>query len=296
MSARTILGLLFILSVVAIIVVVLRSPGTTTATAPATTATILVAAKPVPVGTLLRSEDVMWQDWTGSVDPTFVLRPTAEQRQAKPDADATALSGFFGAVVRQRIETGQPITSAAVVKPGDRGFLAAVLTPDSRAVSVAVTAVSGGAGLIFPGDHVDVVLTQNFKPGEESFTHRSVSETIVRNLRVLAIDQHVQQGQTSTEAASGATPAEGLARTVTLEVLPKQAEAISVASELGKLSLILRSLDAKATPANDPDADRPTWADDVSPALHSARQPGAVSVRVMRGNSTHEAKQEQVAQ
>ena len=93
------------------------------------------------------------------------------------------------------------------------------------------------------------------------------------------------------------TPTETLARTVTLEVLPKQAEAISVATELGKLSLILRSLDTSATPASTQDDARPTWADDGSPALHSARGPGTASIRIMRGSSaTTEVKQDQAAQ
>src|SRR5208283_3064836 len=114
----------------------------------------------------------------------------------------------YGAVVHQPIAAGAPVTTDLIVKPGDRSFLSAVLTPGYRAIAVGVTAVSGAAGRIYPGDHVDVVLTQSFKENEQALGRRSVSETVVDDLRVLAMDQHSAAGA----AADGSAP-----HTVTLE-------------------------------------------------------------------------------
>ena len=118
--------------------------------------------------------------------------------------------------------------------------------------------------MMFPGDHVDVMLTQTFKNDDAPLTRRSVSETVVDNLRVLAID-------TGTKPGAGAK-----AISVTLEVLPQQAEKVNVAQELGKLSLTLRSLDEPGIAAAPVSPQPPTWAGDVSPALTSAVPPAKV--------------------
>jgi pilus assembly protein CpaB len=197
-----------------------------------------------------------------------------------------ALSSVYGAVLKQRVDPNMPILSAIIVKPGDRGFLAAVLAPGYRAVSIGVNPVSGASGLIFPGDHVDLILTQDFQKGEEPISRRSVSETIVTNVRVLAIDQRLQ------EASPDPKSQVPIPRTVTLEVLPKQAEMINVAVQLGTLSLALRSvpLDAEPVTANGPpvkETVESTWADDVSPALKPPKQPTVVrQTTVMHGGKT----------
>jgi len=255
---------------------------------------ILVAAQPLRTGILLRSEDVKWQAWSDAVVPGAILRPSEEDRKVKPDADAHVLADVYGGVVRQRVEAGQPIVSGLIVKPGDRGFLAAVLSSGYRAVAISVTAVSGAAGLIFPGDHVDVILTQSFKQADVPLSRRSVGETIVSNLRVLAIDQRLQQVTPDPNGNSAQ-----VARTVTLEVLPKQAEMINVATELGKLSLTLRSVPTNAEPvtANTrvEEASQSTWADDVSPALRRSEQKAAAgetgsTIRVVRGTKVEDVK------
>src|ERR1019366_1452064 len=102
--AKTILGLLLVFCVAVIVVLVIRT-GPSGPVASADTTMILVAAKVVPTGTLLRAEDVRWQKWSDTVLPGYVSRPSAEQRKAKPDADDVALSDVYGAVVRQRIDT-----------------------------------------------------------------------------------------------------------------------------------------------------------------------------------------------
>ena len=298
MRSKTALIALFILSVMVLAGVVWHNAarvGQASAENSAPQVSILVAAAPLGTGTLLRAEDVRWEPSSAPVEPGYILRPSEEIRQAKPDADAQALAEVYGAVVRQRIEPGKPIVSGLIVKPGDRGFLAAVLAPGYRAIAVGVTAVSGAAGLIFPGDHVDVVLTQTFKDNQEPLARRSVGETIVQNLRVLAVDQHLQQVSPDA-SANGAQ----VARTVTLEVLPEQAEMISVANELGKLSLTLRSVPVIAEPltANTQVtvATRSTWADDVSPALRpqkaAVRAAARPVVHVMRGSKSEDAKQD----
>ena len=144
-----------------------------------------------------------------------------------PDAEKP----FIGSAVHRGVIKGEPLTETRVVKPGERGFLAAIVAPGHRAVSVPVNATTGVSGLFFPGDQVDVILTHSVKRGE---TERFVSETILRDVRVLAVDQSVQdiEGEEKKEVA----------KTATLEVTPKQAEVIAMLSDLGKLSLSLRSI------------------------------------------------------
>jgi pilus assembly protein CpaB len=144
---------------------------------------------------------------------------------------------MIGAVVRKRIATGEPITDGAVVKPGERGFLAAVLEPGMRAVSVPLTPTSSNSGLIFPGDRVDLILTQSLVESKSEGSVRRVSETVLSDIRIIAMG-----------AETGDDPQEGdaneKAKTATLEVTPAQAEKVALLTELGKLSLSLRSLAA----------------------------------------------------
>ena len=145
------------------------------------------------------------------------------------------MEDFLGTVVRSAIATGQPITNARVVHPGDRGFLAAVLTPGNRAVSVPVDDSSGVAGFVFPGDWVDVILTARVRVEKDDgkrARERVFSETLIADIRVLAIDQSVENEE--GEANVG--------KTATLEVTPKQVEKIAIALEIGTLSLSLHSL------------------------------------------------------
>jgi pilus assembly protein CpaB len=290
MRSKTILISLFLLSVVALGAILWRNANvSSTAVAnsvqqPKTM--VLAAAQALRTGTLLRAEDVHWLDWSDAVPAGAMVRPSQQDRAAQPDADLQALSSVYGAVLKQRVDPNMPILSTIIVKPGDRGFLAAVLAPGYRAVSIGVNPVSGASGLIFPGDHVDLILTQDFQKGEEPISRRSVSETIVTNVRVLAIDQRLQ------EASPDPKSQVPIPRTVTLEVLPKQAEMINVAVQLGTLSLALRSvpLDAEPVTANGPpvkETVESTWADDVSPALKPPKQPTVVrQTTVMHGGKT----------
>ena len=187
---------------------------------------VLVAKKPLPVGTIIDATMVGFENWPkDSVQPTFF-------QQGTPDSDPTKL---LGTVVRFPVTAGQPITRGALVGPEDRGFLAAALSPGMRAVTVPVTASSGLAGFVFPGDRVDLVLTEEIK-GSGDGDPLKVSETMVRNIRVLATDQRFtdkdEDGKTIIKEA----------RNVTLEATPRIAEKIAVAQSIGKLSLSLRSI------------------------------------------------------
>jgi pilus assembly protein CpaB len=130
---------------------------------------------------------------------------------------------------------GQPITQGSLVRPGERGFLAAALGPGMRAITVGVSATSGVAGFVFPGDRVDIVLTQEVA-GDGAGAPLRVSETIIRNIRVLATDQRLNARDEHGNQI--ATPI----ATVTFEATPRIAEKIAVAQTIGQLSLSLRSL------------------------------------------------------
>ncbi len=187
---------------------------------------VLVAKKPLPVGTIIDATMVGFEMWPkDSVQPAFY-------QQGQPDSDPAKL---LGTVVRYPVTAGQPLTRGALVGPEDRGFLAAALGPGMRAITVPVNASSGLAGFVFPGDRVDLVLTQDIKgSGDGDPLH--TSETIVRNIRVLATDQRYtdkdEDGKTVIKTASN----------VTLEVTPRIAEKISVSQSMGTLSLSLRSI------------------------------------------------------
>ncbi|WP_166036763.1 Flp pilus assembly protein CpaB [Sphingosinicella sp. YJ22] len=188
---------------------------------------VLVATKTLPVGTIIDAEALRYQMWPeGLVQPAYFIRG---QGSANPQ-------DLIGTVVRTEITAGQPLTQDSVVRPGDRGFLAAALGPGMRAITVGVSATSGVAGFVFPGDRVDLVLTHEVRPEDGSQNPLRVSETIIRNIRVLATDQRInaRDEQGNQVAAPIAT--------VTLEATPRIAEKIAVAQTIGQLSLSLRSL------------------------------------------------------
>jgi pilus assembly protein CpaB len=187
---------------------------------------VLVATRSLTVGTIIDAEALRFQRWPdGLVQPAYFIK-------GKPGVNPAEL---IGTVVRNEITAGQPLTQGALIKPGERGFLAAALGPGMRAVTVPVSATSGVAGFIFPGDRVDLVLTQTVAGGGEGQALK-VSETIIRNARVLATDQRMDvKGEDGKPVVHNSS-------TVTLEATPKIAEKIAVAQTIGQLSLSLRSL------------------------------------------------------
>lgn len=185
---------------------------------------VLVAQRALPVGTIITADAVAYQEWPKELvrDAYFI----------EGEAD---ISKLLGTVVRFQLTAGEPVTQGSLVAPGDRGFLAAALGPGMRAVTIPVSAKTGVAGFVFPGDRIDLVLTQTID-GESDRESLKTSETILKNLRVLATDQ-----STENEVVDGKTQVRKFS-TVTLEVTPKIAEIIAVSQTIGKLSLSLRSI------------------------------------------------------
>jgi pilus assembly protein CpaB len=297
MRAKTILTVLFLISLAVAALVILRAmPTQVDADVNTPKEQILVATVPLAAGTLLRAQDVTWQAIARPAEPGEIVRPAEAARHAKPELDEEARAVVYGAALRpaQAIAAGEPIRRGSIVRPGDRDFLQVVLTPGARAIAIPVATGGASTGLLYPGDRVDVILTQNFKGEVTAITRRSVSETVVENLRVLAIDTP----DTKTPSGGG-----NFGRTVTLEVTPEQAEKINVATELGKLSLTLRSVSGPNGVAASGDgpgqasAVKPTWAGDVSPALGGAMPEKSTPVQqppveVVRGSKREAVKTE----
>src|SRR6516164_1279455 len=182
---------------------------------------VLVARGAITRGQILKPQDLSWQVWPeGGIDKNYILNGTRT-----PES-------FTGWVARDPFTAGEPISDAKIVSPGSRGFLAAVLRPGMRAISVPVTATSGISGFVFPGDEVDMLITHRLTGHGE--TQHEAAETVLQDVRVIGIDQKLDSK--TGEAL--------VAHTATLEVTPKQSEMIAVAAEIGKLSLSLRSLAA----------------------------------------------------
>jgi pilus assembly protein CpaB len=185
---------------------------------------VLVAQRALPVGTIITADAIKFQQWPKEmVQDAYFLDGQADMNK------------LLGTVVRYPITAGQPVTQGALVAPGDRGFLAAALGAGMRAVTIPVSEKTGVGGFVFPGDHVDLVLTQTVN-STDSGEALKASETIIKNLRVLATDT-----STETETVDGKTVVHGF-RNVTVEVTPTLAEKIAVAQTIGTLSLSLRSL------------------------------------------------------
>ncbi len=258
-------------------------------------ARVLVAKRDLPVGERLTSSDMDWQPWPvesvnaafvtdGSVEIAAPVAPAeGEAADGKKDnakgGDAAAPAaqitravanlggngpkgGFIGAVVREPFLAGEPIVDRKLVRAGESGYLAVVLQPGMRAMSIPVTVETGAGGFILPGDRVDVVLSAQVQADSEDGAPRKsfVASTVLRNVKVLAIDQQTQPDK-------GATTVVGA--TVTVEVGPREAEVLALAKAQGDLSLALRSY---------ADAGGPSGVGDV---IGGGRGSGAV--RIFRG-------------
>jgi len=230
----------------------------------------LVAAHPLPPGTLARNEDFVAKTALPDALPRGAVLDTAETR-----ADVR------GAMIRTYLDTGAPLTASDFIRPRDRGFLAAVLAPDTRAVSIGVTAVTGVAGLIWPGDHVDVLLTQEFNQPGTRVGHVVTSETVLANARVIAVNQDIAQGAPANGISAGR-----VATTVTLQTTVDQAERLAVAGNLGHLSLAVRSSENVLAPNNRTGV--AVSGNDVSHALSEATRATGSHVEVIQGGQRSE--------
>jgi pilus assembly protein CpaB len=180
---------------------------------------VLVATGQLTPGSALTPASVRWQDWPStSVDPSFITHRTA------PDISKIVQ----GAVVRAPMMAGEPLTTTKIVHADTAGFLASQLMPGMRAVSITVSADTGAGGFILPNDRVDVTCTIT-----QPESHKIEAETILKDVRVLAVDQTSEDSKDTKSV---------VARTATLELSPAQVELIARAKVAGTLSLSLRAL------------------------------------------------------
>ena len=281
MRLQTLFTMLALIALAALVFIVVRSLSTPkvaavnpnaahAAPAAAHGSQIYVAHTDLRVGTFVKDADLEPRDWPDAgIDPNNVR------------ADQVPTSEFAGSVVREHIGKGEPIFRDKLVKPGDRGFLSAVLLPGMRAMTISVDSVSAHSGLLLAGDRVDVILTQTVSSSNETAAGH-VSQTILRAARVLAVGTQLNPPQKADNI-------DDHPRTVTLEVTPKQAQLLAIAAQSGPLTLALRSLPATdddtaedeqaTTKADLTKPNMPTWGSELSgagPASH---------ITVMRGTA-----------
>jgi pilus assembly protein CpaB len=206
---------------------------------------IIVAKRGLPAGTLIKKTHLRWQAW-----------PDAGVADAYLVDGKTDLDSLSGTVVRQGIAAGEPITETRVVRPGQHGFMAAVLRPGFRAITVGVNTTSGVAGFVFPGDRIDLILSHSVGREGQNGRVRRASETVLTDVRVLAIDQ------STNDQVEKPNPS----KNVTLEVTPKQVEIVSLVSDIGRLSLSLRSLQRNEGAIGETESDDPGVAPGVAAA------------------------------
>lgn len=215
------------------------------------TVNVLTAKRDLQVGDRLDASSIGWQAWPADgVNPAYVtdgagpaVQPADLKAQALAAAGGAAeaaktvvgasdpgrMSAWYGAVVREPVDAGEPVTSRKVVRAGAGGVMAVTLQPGMRAMSLPVSAESGAGGFILPGDHVDVVQVR--KTNGVAGTGVEAS-TVMRNVRVLAIDQTTKaDGKSATQVGSQAT----------IELSPAQAQDMVLARAQGELTLVLRS-------------------------------------------------------
>jgi pilus assembly protein CpaB len=258
---------------------------------------VLVARQNLPIGQFIRPDQLVWQQWPEGSPIEFYF----SRADAKPE-------DLAGAMARRSFSAGEPVTRADIIKAGDSGFLAAVLRPGMRAISIKVDAASSTAGLIAPGDLVDVILTNRVNdPTNVTNNTRLVSQTMLASARVLALDQRLsdrpsgdqQQGQ---QQANVGRP---IPDTVTLEVTPKDAQRLAIAVRLGDLTLSLKAFardeKSKMMETTAPDGSiivpasqtttEVTFDSEVSPVLRAPASPTSPGgLIVMRGENKTAAK------
>ncbi len=218
----------------------------------------MTAAHAIAKGSLLRQDDLKSKD----LGPGEELQPGSIVSGQGKD--------FLGALSRRDFSEGEPLIASEFIKPSDRNFLAAVLKPGTRAISIFVDAAQSVAGLALPGDYVDVILIQSFEDKITEYPWQTTAgETVLHGVRVIALDQALAAPSGGLVSSVVAPTADGrLPKTVTLEVAERQAERLLVASKLGSFQLTLLPLAVVAADKTEQGANaRPVWASDVSVAF-----------------------------
>ncbi len=244
------------------------------------TVNVLVAKNNLPQGTILKAEQMQWQAWPDeTLNQNYYVEKTHK------------ITDLVGRVLRHAVVSGTPITNNHTVAMGEQGYVAAILRPGMRAVTIPISRTTGLSGLVFPGDRVDILLTHGVdlagsngsaQMGLQATNERQVSETILENVRVLAIDMNTNDQSDKPE----------LGKAVTLELPPKLTEVLTLAQKLGNLSLSLRSLaQDQAEGLTEDDLPRATgksytWDAEVSPLIPPINEVKSKTlVRVSRGGA-----------
>ena len=246
---------------------------------------VLVAKRDLPIGTRLVAADVEWQAWpSDAVNGAFITNGASPAKpEGKVEEAKAAVAGAAdqmiggdpakvveGAIVRDPILTGEPITNRKIVRGGEGGYLSVVLTPGKRAMSVGVSSDTAVGGFILPGDRVDVLVTrENSVSGDNgaSGAKAIIAETVLQNIRVLALDQ-------STAADKDAKSI--VAATATLEVGPVEAEALTRAKATGAVTLALRAYTDLGGPSG---LANPATAKDTAVRINRGGETTSVAVR-----------------
>jgi pilus assembly protein CpaB len=185
---------------------------------------VLVARTDLPLGQLTKEGDFRWHAWPAdAVTPGFITKQQG----------AVGMRMVSDAIVRAPILAGEPVTRQKLIKAGEGGVLAAILPKGMRAISTRIKEETAAGRLILPNDHVDVILTRRIRGRDGQEEH--VSDTLFRNVRVLAIGQQIETKKDSKSSSAGAN-------TATLELSPDQAESLARANSMGEISLSLRSI------------------------------------------------------
>jgi len=188
------------------------------------TVEVLVAKSDIGLGQSVKPEDVQWQRWPAE---------TASNGFMRRDTNADAMKDVIGSIARAPFIIGEPIREQKLVKANGSGFMAAILPAGVRAISTEITPETGAGGFILPGDRVDVILSKRDKNPDRVGSDVVVTETLLSNVRVLAIDQAPKEKDGSNSLVG---------KTATLELKPEQAETLARARQSGTLSLALRSI------------------------------------------------------
>ena len=199
------------------------------------TTDVLVARGDIAMGQTVTADDMQWQSWpSATASSNFIRRPDRGDAQAQ----------LGGSIARSPFLAGEPIRETKLVKGTGSGFMAAILPTGMRAISTEISPETGAGGFILPNDRVDVILSKREKnPDRSGSSDIVISEIILANVRVLAIDQAPKEkdGQNTV-----------VGKTVTLELKPEQSETLARARQTGTLALALRSIaDAKDTKIDD---------------------------------------------
>ncbi|HVJ40085.1 MAG TPA: Flp pilus assembly protein CpaB [Dongiaceae bacterium] len=268
---------------------------------------VLVAARPIATGTKLTRDDFKWVSWPKAalqdrfIDTSKISEAALDAQQAPPsgastpvvnssgdEGEAAAGTVLIGSVARRQIMADEPIGLEAIIQPGNRSIVSAVIAPGMRAISIPIQSESASAGFIGPGDRVDVLLAQNLKAtvvdkikgqeaqgepgsGESNGISTWATETVLFNAKVLAVDQQLSHDAKDGPAVMG--------KILTLEVSPRDAERLFAAQQLGSFSITLRSLlsdrsdSAKVRDTDNPSFHPFTGDTEVSRALDTLTRP-----------------------